>query len=206
MFTMNTDFVRGVATWKPVTDKGGKSLPVLGAVIFTADSAGMVYATATDKVRLVYAAIPGSAPLTDSFAVGHGVFARFAAATKSVHGGDTVTATVTDGVFTLEGGGVTLTEPIISGNIPKVGGLVGDWQADDTVCGDMVFDMELLSGVVKLGNPYEAQVPAARRNNKWVVRRSAARGERVQGSVRFDRGNPLVFGVIMQPANGLGDK
>jgi hypothetical protein len=193
----NVDFVRGVASWKPITDKGGKGLPALGMVAFIVEN-DKVTVTVTDKYRMVYAVIDGD--FADSagevFAVPMSLFVRFVAGCKNMAGGLSVTIDFTDEVV-VTGAGLSMSEPLFGGAFPRVTEVIGAWV--EGVGAELMFDMALVSDVVKLGNPFERFDTVGKRNNSWRM----VSGE-VSKAVRFDRGNADKFGVLVQPKKSLG--
>lgn len=196
----NVDFVRGVASWKPITDKGGKSLPALGMVSFTIKD-GKLQVAVTDKYRLVYAVTNhgfSGGVVSGSYLVPMSLFVSFVNATKHLNGGLAVEFHFDNGNVTLNSGGITMSEELYRGNYPNVSGLFDSWQPA-TDGGELLFDMGLVSDVVKLANPFERFVTVGKRNNSWRMLRGS-----VSTAVRFDRGNAEVFGVLVQPKKSLG--
>ncbi len=195
----NVDFVRGIASWKPITDKGGKSLPALGMVSFTFTDDSLTVAV-TDKYRLVYAVMSGdfreSSGRTD--VVPMSLFVSFVNATKQANGGQVVEFVFGGVSVAVTGCGVSMTEELYRGAYPNLSVVFDSWQPA-TDSGEVFFDMGLVSDVVKIGNPFEKQVTVGKRNNSWRM----VRGE-VSRAVRFDRGEPDKFAVLVQPKKSLG--
>lgn len=193
----NVDFVRGVASWKPITDKGGKSLPALGMVGFGV-AEDKVTVTVTDKYRMVYAVIDGdfADSVGEVFAVPMSLFTRFVLGCKNVGGGVSVTIDFTDEV-SLTGGGLSISEGLYGGSFPRVTEVINGWLPADT--GEVMFDMGLVADVVKISNPFERFDTVGKRNNSWRM----VSGD-VSKAVRFDRGVPEKFGVLVQPKKSLG--
>lgn len=190
----NIDFVRGIASWKPITDKGGKSLPALGMVSFTIKD-GKLQVAVTDKYRLVYAVTNhgfSAGVVSGSYLVPMSLFVSFVNATKHLNGGLAVEFHFDNGNVTLNSGGITMSEELYRGNYPNVSALFDSWQPA-TDGGELLFDMGLVSDVVKLANPFERFVTVGKRNNSWRMVRGS-----VSTAVRFDRGNAEVFGVLVQ--------
>jgi hypothetical protein len=194
----NVDFVRGVASWKPITDKGGKSTLPLGMVAFIVDT-DKVTVTVTDKYRMVYAVIDGdfSDSAGKTFAVPMSLFTRFVAGSKNVTGGVSVQLQVHGtSVMSIEGAGLYISEELYGGSFPTVTKVIHEWVAGDSA--ELMFDMALVSDVVKLGNPFERFDTVGKRNNSWRM----LSGD-VSKAVRFDRGVPEKFGVLVQPKKSL---
>lgn len=196
----NVDFVRGVASWKPITDKGGKLLPALGMVSFTFCDGEMRVAV-TDKYRLVYAVTNhgfSAGIVSASYVVPMSLFVSFVNATKHLNGGLAVGFEFDSENVTMSCGGVTMSEQLYRGSYPNLSTVFEGWQPA-TDSGELLFDMGLVSDVVKLGNPFERFVTIGKRNNSWRM----VRGD-VSTAVRFDRGNADSFGVLVQPKKSLG--
>lgn len=195
----NVDFVRGVASWKPITDKGGKSLPALGMVSFTFRDGEMRVAV-TDKYRLVYAVTNhgfSAGIVSASYVVPMSLFVSFVNATKSANGGQSVEFVFGGVSVAVTGCGVSMTEELYRGAYPNLSTVFEGWQPA-TDSGEVCFDMGLVSDVVKIGNPFERFVTVGKRNNSWRM----VRGD-VTTAVRFDRGNADSFGVLVQPKKSL---
>jgi hypothetical protein len=192
----NVDFVRGVASWKPITDKGGKSMPALGMVGFIVE-ADKVTVTVTDKYRMVYAVLDGdfSESAGEVFAVPMSLFTRFVLGCKNVGNGLPVTIDFTDSV-SVTGAGLSISEVLFGGSFPRVTEVIGSWVAGSS--DEVLFDMALVADVVKLGNPFERHETVGKRNNSWRM----LSGD-VSKAVRFDRGVPEKFGVLVQPKKSL---
>ena len=198
----NVDFVRGVASWKPITDKGGKSMPALGMVSF-AVAEDKVTVAVTDKYRMVYAVIDGdfSDSVGEVFAVPMSLFTRFVLGCKNVGNGLPVKIEIMgSSVMSIEGAGLAISEELFGGSYPTVSKVIDSWVAGDND-GEVLFDMVLVADVVKLGNPFERFDTVGKRNNSW---RMVSGG--VSKAVRFDRGVPEKFGVLVQPKKSLGEK
>lgn len=195
----NVDFVRGVASWKPITDKGGKSLPALSMVGFIVET-DKVTVTVTDKYRMVYAVIVGDFADSDGevFAVPMSLFTRFVAGSKNVAGGVSVDFVFGGVSVAVTGGGLSMSEELYRGAFPAVTKVIQEWvEAADS--GDVCFDMGLVADVVKISNPFERFYTVGKRNNSWRM----VSGD-VSKAVRFDRGVPEKFGVLVQPKKSLG--
>lgn len=199
----NVDFVRGVASWKPVTDKGGKYLPALGAVSFTVEEDKVTVAV-TDRYRIVYAVIVGdfSDSVGETLVVPMEVFTRFTNGAKGLNGGLSVSIGIKDNEVTIRSDSFTVVEGVVSVAYPKIVSLVNDWEQGDTT-GELFVDMVLLGEVVKLTNPFERQVTVGKRNNAWRVLRGKSVTVGREGALRLDRGVPERFGVIVQPRMSL---
>lgn len=196
----NVDFVRGIASWKPITDKGGKVMPALGMVSFTIRD-GELRVAVTDKYRLVYAVTNhgfSGGVVSGSYVVPMSLFVSFVNATKHLNGGLAVGFSFDEDKVTVTSGGVSLSEGLYRGSYPDVFAVFDKWQPA-TDSGEVLFDMGLVSDVVKLGNPFERFVTVGKRNNSWRMVRGS-----VSSAVRFDRGNADVFGVLVQPKKSLG--
>lgn len=196
----NIDFVRGVASWKPITDKGGKSLPALGMVSFTIND-GKLKVAVTDKYRLVYAVTNNgfsAGVVSGSYLAPMSLFVSFVNATKHLNGGLAVEFHFENDNVTMNSGGITMSEELYRGAYPDVSAVFEKWQpASDG--GELFFDMGLVSDVLKIANPFERFVTVGKRNNSWRMVRGS-----VSTAVRFDRGNAEVFGVLIQPKKSLG--
>jgi len=190
----NVDFVRGIASWKPITDKGGKSTLPLGMVAFIVEN-DKVTVTVTDKYRLVYAVIDGdySDSAGKTFAVPMSLFTRFVLGCKNVGNGLPVRLEIMgSSVMSIEGAGLAISEELFGGSYPTVTKVIREWVVGDS--SELLFDMALVSDVVKLGNPFERFDTVGKRNNSW---RMVSGG--MSKAVRFDRGVPEKFGVLVQP-------
>jgi len=93
---------------------------------------------------------------------------------------------------------LSISEPLFGGRFPEVTKIIGAW-VEGAGWGEMMFDMALVADVVKIGNPFERHETVGKRNNGWRM----VSGE-VSKAVRFDRGLPEKFGVLVQPKKSLG--
>lgn len=203
---VNMDFVRGVSSWAAIT-KLGKDYPALNGVNVRAIGGGNTEWVVTDRYRIVYARLSESGLLTDmaddtSVIIPMDMFTNFVAGNKALEGGVTVTISFdTDSSevsFSTYVGKVT--GSLIRGQYPRVGELVRDWRAADTLVNDISLDMRRLADVVKFANPNSKFTTPAKQPAAWrMVRGAASDGSNRDGAVRFDLGNPELFCVLFQP-------
>lgn len=202
---VNMDFVRGVASWAAVT-KLGKDYPALNGVNIRRVEDNTTEWVVTDRYRIVYAR-HNSGLATDmaddtSVTIPMDMFTNFAAGNKSLDGGVTVTISFdTDSLeVSFETYAGKVTGSLIRGQYPRVGELVANWRAADTLVNDISLDMRRLADVVKFANPNSKFTTPAKQPSVWRMVRGVSNEGKRDGAVRFDLGNPELFCVLFQPS------
>jgi hypothetical protein len=194
VITVDMKWIRAVATWQPVTKNVDNTFVLEGVnVMVEGDS---VIATVTDRYRIVYSVSPNAGDTTVTgvnVIVPMSMIVSFATANKNIDNGMPVTIEVVENVTRISCFGAVISGDTVRGQYPRTYSLVQEWQPTDEG-GGVMFNMKLLADVVKFANPIEGVVTAARRDDKW----NATRGGSSGGTWRFDKGNPDVFGVIVQ--------
>jgi hypothetical protein len=202
---VNMDFVRGVSSWAAIT-KLGKDYPALNGVNVRYVGDGATEWVVTDRYRIVYA-LHNSGLVSDlgddtSVTIPMDLFTNFAAGNKAIEGGVTVTISFdTDSSeVSFETYAGKVTGSLIRGQYPRVGQLVREWRAADTLVNDISLDMRRLADIVKFANPNSKFTTPAKQPSVWrMVRGVSSEGKR-DGAVRFDLGQPELFCVLFQPS------
>lgn len=201
-FVVDNAWVRGVASWQPVTKLGGKDLSTFSCIaIWVTDNT--VTAMVTDKFRMVFSRVEVSvyAPNEDGtpYLIPMDVFARFVTANKGAPDRRVVMVQVTDGTITVsdEVSGVSVSDKQPGNTYPKILDWVDNWQPAKQIENNAYWNMVLLADVYKFADPADGVPTAAKRDVAWNV--TGGDSEVHSSAFRFDKGSPETFAVWVMP-------
>lgn len=197
MITVDLRFMRGVASWQPVTKKA-KGVPALEKISFEVAD-GKLTACVTDRYRIVYS-VSNNAGDNETMVIPMAVIVQYVASVKHIKDdGVAVTVEVTDGTVVISGGGSTVSgSNPISGNYPNIMKLVAGFQADEKTDNNVWFNMAMLADVVKFNDPLLSATDN-KNGEAWRFRQRVALDTSSVVPYLLDRGSPETFGVLFQP-------
>lgn len=196
MITVDVRFMRGVATWQPIT-KLNKNVAALECVsLVVADN--KLSAFVTDRFRVVYSVTEYSGD-DETITMPMSLVVQFVSGVKQLKSDNNpVTIENLDGTVTISGGGVTVSGVAFTGHYPNVMSLVQGFEPAIETNNTVWFDMARMGDVVKFHDP-SLSLTENKNNVVWRFRQRNNPNDKGFAPWLLDKGSPDSFGVLIQP-------